>query len=78
MASKDPGLYTDSTGEGMAGAEDVSLETQRELAKTLYNGDKSCKACGMSIGPVQSLVNQDYCPSCSRRKKYSLVKGRMA
>lgn len=76
--SKDPGLYTDSTGEGMAGAEDVSLETQRELAKTMYNGDKSCKACGMSIGPVQSLVNQDYCPSCSRRKKYSLVKGRMA
>ena len=44
----------------------------------MYNGDKSCKACGMSIGPVQSLVNQDYCPSCSRRKKYSLVKGRMA
>ena len=78
MAIKDPGLYTDSTGEGMAGAEDVSLETQRELAKTMYNGDKSCKACGMSIGPVQSLVNQDYCPSCSRRKKYSLVKGRMA
>ena len=75
---KDPGLYTDSTGEGMAGAEDVSLETQKELAKTLYNGDKSCKSCGMRIDPVQSLVNQDVCPSCSRRKKYSLVKGRMA
>ena len=26
----DPGLFTDSTGEGMAGAEDVALSTQRE------------------------------------------------
>jgi len=76
--SRDPGLYTDSTGEGMAGAEDVSLETQKQLARTMYNGDKSCKACGMAIGPVQSLMNQDLCPSCQRRKKYSLVKGRMA
>jgi predicted RNA-binding Zn-ribbon protein involved in translation (DUF1610 family) len=76
--SRDPGLYTDSTGEGMAGATDVSLETQRELGRTMYNGDKTCKACGMQIDPVQSLMNQDVCPSCSRRKKHSLVKGRMA
>ena len=76
--SRDPGLYTDSTGEGMAGAEDVSLETQKNLSRTMYNGDKSCKACGMAIGPVQSLMNQDLCPSCQRRKKHSLVKGRMA
>ena len=76
--SKDPGLFTDSTGEGMAGAMDVSLETQRELSRTMYNGDRSCKACGVAIDPVQSLMNQDICPSCSRRKKQSLVKGRMA
>jgi len=76
--TKDPGLYTDSTGEGEAGAHDVSLETQRDMSKTMYNGDRSCKACGMAIDPVQSLMNQDICPSCSRRKKQSLVKGRMA
>jgi len=74
----DPGLYTDSTGEGMAGAEDVSLETQRDLSRTMYNGDRSCKACGTPIDPVQSLMNQEICPSCARRKKHSLVKGRMA
>lgn len=74
----DPGLYTDSTGESMAGATDVSLETQRALEKTMYNGDRACKACGTQIDPVQSLMNQDVCPSCSRRKKHSLVKGRMA
>lgn len=73
----DPGLYTDSTGEGMAGAEDVSLETQRELKRTMYNGSGACKACGTHIDPVQSLMNKDLCPSCQRRKKYSLVKGRM-
>ena len=76
--SRDPGLYTDSTGEGMAGATDVSLETQRELGRTMYNGDTVCKACGMAIDPVQSLMNQEICPSCARRKKHSLVKGRMA
>ena len=73
----DPGLYTDSTGEGMAGAEDVSLETQRDLKKTMYNGSTSCKTCGMLIDPVQSLLNKELCPSCQRRKNYSLVKGRM-
>ena len=72
----DPGLFTDSTGEGMAGAEDVSLETQKDLSKTVYNGSKACKSCGTLIDPLQSLLN-DTCTSCTRRKKYSLVKGRM-
>ena len=76
--SRDPGLYTDSTGEGMAGAEDVSLETQKELKGTQYNGTKSCTKCGMSIDPVQSLLNQDNCPSCVRKAQYTRVKGRMA
>lgn len=69
--SRDPGLFTDSTGEGMAGATDVSLET-------IYNGSRACKACGMSINPVESLKDQDVCPNCNRRKARNLVKGRMA
>ena len=73
----DPGLFTDSTGEGMAGATDVSLETQKDLANTVYNGSKACKSCGRRIDPVQSLLT-DMCTSCQRRKHYSLVKGRMA
>ena len=73
----DPGLFTDSTGEGMAGAEDVSLETQRDISRTVYNGDKACKGCGRAVDPVQSLLNE-MCTSCQRRKNYSLVKGRMA
>ena len=36
--STDPGLFTDSTGEGMVGSTDVSLETQKDLANTIYNG----------------------------------------
>lgn len=74
----DPGLFTDSTGEGMAGAEDVSLATQQELKETVYNGSKACNGCGMLMNPVQSLQNQDLCPSCHRRKLAKLVKGRMA
>lgn len=73
----DPGLFTDSTGDGEAGAHDVSLETQRELARTVYNGNKACKSCGLQMDPVQSLLNE-LCTSCQRRKHYSLVKGRMA
>lgn len=73
--SKDPGLFTDSTGEGMSGAEDVRLESQNQ---TSYNGDRACKDCGMKIDPVQSLMNQDTCPSCKRRKQTKLVKGGMA
>lgn len=77
MPINDPGLFTDSTGEGMAGATDVSLETQKTLAKTLYNGSKACKSCGVAMDPVQSLLTE-LCTSCQRRKHYSLVKGRMA
>jgi predicted RNA-binding Zn-ribbon protein involved in translation (DUF1610 family) len=73
----DPGLLTDSTGDGMAGETDVSLETQREL-KTQYNGDNSCTKCGIIIDPVQSLLNQKVCPSCLRRAQVTRVKGRMA
>lgn len=75
--NKDPGLFTDSTGEGMAGAEDVSLSTQKDINRTVYNGEKTCKSCGTHIDPVQSLLNQEFCPPCSRRSKTSLVKGRM-
>jgi hypothetical protein len=74
----DPGLFTDSTGEGMAGAEDVSLATQQELKKTIYNGSKACNGCGTLMNPVQSLQNQDLCPTCNRRKLNNLVKGKMA
>jgi len=74
----DPGLFTDSTVEGMAGAEDVSLEAQQALKETVYNGSKSCQACGMLMNPVQSLHSEDICPTCKRRKLSKLVKGRMA
>lgn len=76
--AKDPGLFTDATGEGMAGAEDVRLSTQNELKNTVYNGSKACSSCGSMMNPVQSLQNQTHCPSCTRRKASKLVKGRMA
>ncbi len=76
--TNDPGLFTDSTGEGMAGAEDVTLQTQKELKETIYNGSKSCPACGMVMNPVQSLHSMELCPTCNRRKLSKLVKGRMA
>lgn len=72
----DPGLFTDSTGEGMAGAEDVSLATQRDLKTTMYNGSKPCIECGMTLNPVQSL-HTDTCSHCTRRKQAKLLKGRM-
>jgi hypothetical protein len=70
---EDVGLFTDGTGDGMAGATDVSL-------KTIYNGSKSCMACGSVMNPLESLrsIEDQLCPSCSRRKKVNLVKGRMA
>jgi hypothetical protein len=74
--SNDPGLFTDATGDGMAGAMDVALETQREMP-TVYNGSTSCKGCGMMLNPVQSL-HTELCSSCNRRKLNKLVKGRMA
>lgn len=75
--SKDPGLLTDSTGDGMAGAEDVALSTQRDLKTTYYNGSKPCIECGVTLNPVQSL-HSDMCPNCNRRKAAHLVKGGMA
>jgi hypothetical protein len=76
--AKDPGLLTDSTGEGMVGAYDVSLETQQDLKKTYYNGSKPCIECGLSMNPVEVLHSNGSCPNCTRRKKANLVKGRMA
>lgn len=75
--NNDPGLFTDSTGEGMAGAEDVKLETEIELGDVVYNGSKACKGCGILMNPVQSL-HTELCPTCNRRKLDKLVKGRMA
>lgn len=69
----DPGLYTDSTGEGMAGATDVRFATQ----KTLYNGSKSCKNCGYSMHPYEALLDE-LCPTCTRRKSKALLKNRMS
>lgn len=73
----DPGLLTDSTGDGMAGAEDVALSTQRDLKTTYYNGSKPCIKCGLTLNPVQSL-HSDMCPNCNRREAAHLVKGGMA
>ena len=73
----DPGLLTDSTGDGMAGAEDVRLSTQRDLKTTYYNGSKPCIECGMTLNPVQSL-HTEMCSNCTRRKQTKLLKGRMA
>ena len=72
----DPGLMTDATGDGMAGATDVSLLTQKNLKKTYYNGTKPCRACGLMLDPYQALHNE-FCPNCSNRKSYNLVKNRM-
>jgi hypothetical protein len=71
--SNDVGLFTDGMGEGMAGATDVSLET-------IYNGSSGCKGCGKMMNPLESLrsIENQLCPSCSRREKVNLVKGRMA
>ena len=77
MAINDPGLFTDSTGDGMAGAMDVKLETQRDLKKTYYNGSKPCIECGLLLNPVQSL-HTDTCSNCTRRKQAKHLKGRMA
>lgn len=70
--------FTDSTGDGMAGAMDVSLETQQNLKKTNYNGSKTCSDCGISMNPIEALHSEGMCPTCTRRKHAKLVKGRMA
>lgn len=68
--SEDVGLFTDSTGEGMAGATDVALGTW-------YNGSALCKGCSSILNPLQKL-NSEYCSGCNRSKAIKLVKGRMA
>lgn len=73
----DPGLMTDSTGEGMAGAEDVNLLTQKNFKNTLYNGTKACAMCGLQMDPYISLTSE-YCPNCTQRRAAALVKNRMA
>ena len=71
--SNDPGLFTDSTGEGMAGATDVRFSTQ----KTLYNGTKACAKCGYSMDPYEALLDE-LCPTCRRRSQSNTFKNRMS
>lgn len=72
----DPGLLTDSTGDGMAGATDVSLNTQKMLAKTYYNGSKPCIECGLQIDPPITLMTET-CPKCKKKKAARIFKNRM-
>ena len=73
----DPGLFTDSTGDGMAGATDVSLATQKKLAQTYYNGSKPCLECGLLMNPVEAAY-RTLCPKCTRRQAVTRVQNRMA
>jgi len=72
----DPGLMTDSTGEGEYGSHDVNLVTQEMLKNTYYNGSKPCLACGLMLDPYTALHNQ-YCSGCNHRKASNLLKNRM-
>ena len=72
----DPGLMTDSTGEGMAGAMDVAFGTQQNYKNTLYNGTKVCQMCGLQLDPYMSL-HTEYCPNCTQRRASDLVKNGM-
>jgi predicted RNA-binding Zn-ribbon protein involved in translation (DUF1610 family) len=72
----DPGLMTDSTGDGMAGATDVGPFTQEKLKNTYYNGSKPCTECGIMLDP-RTILQTQLCPNCSNRKSYNLVKNRM-
>lgn len=74
---RDPGLFTDSTGEGMAGATDVSQLTQQNLGKTLYNGSKACKGCGSMMDPHKALLSE-LCPACNNKRAVKHLKNRMA
>lgn len=69
----DPGLMTDSTGDGMPGATDVSLSTQLNLKKTMYNGSKPCTDCGLLLDPYRSFSNSQ-CYNCKNRRDVRLVK----
>jgi hypothetical protein len=72
----DPGLMNDSTGEGMAGATDVSFRTQQAFKNTLYNGTKVCQGCGIQLDPYMSL-HSDLCSNCTQRKAMMLVQNGM-
>jgi len=72
----DPGLMTDSSGDGMAGAKDVSLSTQLNLKKTMYNGTKPCLDCGLSLDPYTAM-RQQHCSNCKNRRDSALVKNGM-
>jgi hypothetical protein len=72
----DPGLFTDSTGEGMSGAEDVTLLTQKNLKQTYYNGSKPCLDCGLILDPYTAL-SQKHCATCNRRNAVTHLKNRM-
>jgi hypothetical protein len=75
----DPGLLTDSTGDGMPGATDVSLETQQKMKKTYYNGSRPCVECGLTLNPAEALYAlKGKCPNCSRRAQHQHLKGKMA
>ena len=76
MPIDDPTLMTDSTGDGMHGETDVRYSTQQELKRTMYNGSKTCKSCGFTMGPVAALYSE-LCASCTRRSASKRVKGRM-
>lgn len=72
-----PSLFTDSTGEGMAGATDVPLDVQKNLAETVYT-DRRCegKSCRRKLNPVEALYGK-LCPRCASAKAYHQVKNGM-
>jgi predicted RNA-binding Zn-ribbon protein involved in translation (DUF1610 family) len=72
----DPGLMTDGTGEGMAGATDLNMLTQKNFKETYYNGTKPCIECGLQLDPYSAL-SQQHCPKCTNRRSTKLLKNRM-
>lgn len=72
----DPGMFTDGTGDGMAGDTDVSLLTQKNLKETYYNGSKPCYDCGSLLDPFTAL-HTERCMKCNNRKSQNLLKNRM-
>jgi hypothetical protein len=73
----DPGLMTDSTGEGEYGAHDVSLSTQQNMKETYYNGSKPCLECGLLLTPQVVLQGKELCPKCQNRRDVRHVKNGM-
>lgn len=73
----DPGLMTDSTGEGMAGASDVALTTQQNLKDTYYNGSKPCLDCGSLMPPQHALQGRERCFHCQNTRDARHVKNGM-